>query len=142
MIYLSHFLILLNLFHLGDIPLEGKWNLFRADNFTSIMTSPLYLSGTEEQQKQVSDMFEMALQNSYYDFYKDSVIWTDVKKSTKEMVRKRGKWNLKSDTLIIYDLDKIILYEYLISIENDVLEMKFIFPTGEISPNAMFYKKE
>ena len=133
--------IVVVLLFLDSPDLIGKWNLVSSTTFENILVSPAFLDGSEEQQKKVSSKFSLALERSYYQFYKDSVVWTDVSTSTGEIVRKRGKWFVSGDTLRVYDLDKIKTYEYIYSVSEEVLELKFILPPGVVSRNVWSYKK-
>ena len=133
--------IVVVLLFLDSPDLIGKWNLVSSTTFENILVSPAFLDGSEEQQKEVSSKFSLALERSYYQFYKDSVVWTDVSIATGEIVRKRGKWFVSGDTLRVYDLDKIKTYEYIYSVSEEVLELKFILPPGVVSRNVWSYKK-
>lgn len=125
-----------------DFPdLIGKWDLVSSTTFENILVSPAFLEGSEKQQKEVSSKFSLALERSFYQCYKDSVVWTDVSTATGEIVRKRGKWFVSGDTLRVYDLDKIKTYEYVYSVNDEVLELKFILPPGVVSRNVWSYKK-
>ncbi|MHA7129044.1 lipocalin family protein [Algoriphagus namhaensis] len=135
-------LIIAIVFNLADhYQLEGRWKLHEAEAFLNILTSENFRLGTEVQQREISDTFDFALENTYYTFKGDSVFFTDT--GARETINyKNGKWLLQNDTLMIFESGKFHVHKFLIeSLNRDELIMRIVFPTGEVSLSNMKFVK-
>jgi hypothetical protein len=135
------FLIIL-IFLLDPFLLFGKWNLkFSEANF-NLINSPAFDATPKNQQDEILEVNELYLKNAYFEFKNDTVFWTDVNAREKKVVYKKGKWNLDGDTLNIYDYDIIYSYKFLVSVKEDELNLRMIFPNGVLARSKITFEKE
>ncbi|MBS9523458.1 hypothetical protein KI659_05430 [Litoribacter alkaliphilus] len=133
------FLVLLPI-SLLQTELLGKWQLVSFEAFSSIISSPRYFEASDEERIRVENTFQMVLDNTYYHFDKDTVIFSDYKEN--QIFEKMGRWHVKSDTLYINDLSKIKTYKFFIKkVNSDSLVMNLIHRNGDVSKNDMVFVK-
>lgn len=142
---MTHFLLyLLPLFWFlqSEHPLEGKWKMYRSESFENILTSQNFQLQDEEQQKAVAEAFNKVLDGYFYDFRKDTVVFTNY--SNFEIHEIEGIWWTDGDTLIIGRLDKISVQKYFISkLDEKELHLQLIIPKQtEPSKSRWMYKKD
>jgi len=138
-IYFILILLFVNISHGDD--LHGHWKMTRNQTFENILTSQNFQMNDEEQQIKLAETFSKIINGYFYEFKKDTVIFTDFKDS--EIIQLKGKWWVDKDTLYIGRFDKISIQKYLISkLEKDVLQLRIIMPSdGYISKNIIEFKK-
>ena len=142
MIHLLFYLIPLSWFLQTEHPLEGKWKMYRSESFENILTSKNFQLQDEEQQHAVAEAFSKVINGYFYDFKKDTVIFTNY--SNFEIHELKGIWWTVGDTLIIGRLDKISTQKYFISkLDNKELHLQLIVPREtEPSKSRWMFKKE
>ena len=138
-LYIVFFLLFFSLKHEED--LHGHWKMTRNQTFENILTSKNFQMNDQEQQIKLAETFSKIIDGYYYDFKKDTVIFTDFKDS--EIIQLKGKWWVDKDTLYIGRFDKISVQKYLISkLEKDVLQLRIIMPSdGYVSKNIIEFKR-
>lgn len=57
--------------------LQGTWKLHEDESMLKILTSQMYKNMTSDEQQQLSDSFQFALDSTFYRFEGDSIYFTD-----------------------------------------------------------------
>jgi hypothetical protein len=134
-------MLLLMIFQSSDSPIEGNWKLAEYSGFLTILSSSNFNSLSEEQKTRASESFQFALDNTFYNFKKDSVFFTDAGGDfiVKE---KNGKFLINSDTLVIFESGKFKVHKFFISsLSNNELKMKIIHKDGVVGVTEMKFQK-
>jgi hypothetical protein len=142
---MSHFLLcLLPVFWFlhSEHPLEGKWKMYRSETFENILTSKNFQLQDEKQQQAVAETFSKVIDGCFYDFRKDTVVFTNF--SNYEIHEIKGIWWTDGDSLFIGRLDKISVQKYFISkLDDQELHLHIMFPKEtEIPKSRLMFKKE
>jgi hypothetical protein len=142
---MTHFLLyLLPLFWFlqSEHPLEGKWKMYRSETFENILTSKNFQLQDEKQQQAVAETFSKVIDGYFYDFRKDTVVFTNF--SNYEIHEIHGIWWTDGDTLFIGRLDKISAQKYFIShLDDQELHLQLIVPREkDPSKSRLMFKKE
>ena len=130
------------LFDAAEPSLEGRWKLYRSESFENILTSKNFQYQDEEQQKAVAETFSKVLDGYFYDFKKDTVVFTNY--SNFEIQELKGIWWTDGDTLVIGRVDKISFQKYFISrLDEKELHLHIIMPKEtEPSKSRWMFRKE
>ena len=135
------FILLLMIFQSSDNPIEGNWKLAEYSGFLTILSSSNFNNLSEEQKTRAYESFQFALDNTFYNFKKDSVFFTDAGGDfiAKE---KKGKFLVNSDTLVIIESGKFKVHKFFISsLNNNELKMKIIHKDGVVGVTEMKFQK-
>lgn len=122
--------------------LLGFWKLKFSEANYNLINSPAFEATSKQQQDEIIEINELYLNNAYYDFKLDSVFWIDVNPKEKKLVNKKGKWSLNNDTLVVFDYDRIYSYKYLVKVSDNELELRFIFPNGDLARSKTVFRKQ
>lgn len=122
--------------------LLGFWKLTFSEANYNLINSPAFEATPKQQQDEIIEINELYLNNSYYEFKLDTVFWIDVNPKEKKLVNKKGKWIIKNDTLIVFDYDKIFSYKYLVKVVGDDLELRLIFPNGDLARSKTVFRRQ
>lgn len=130
------------LFPIEKPNLNGKWKLYRSETFENILTSNKFQTDDPETQQKLAETFSKIIDGYFYDFKKDTVVFTDYKNF--EIVELKGIWWSEEDTLIIGRLGTMSVQKYLISrLDESELHLKLINPRdGLPSKSRLMFKRE
>ena len=134
--------MLLQFYSINDDLLYGKWKLYRSESFENILTSKNFQLQDEAQQQALAETFSKIIDGYFYDFKKDTAVFTDFKNY--EIIELKGLWWTDGDTLIIGQINKISVQKYLITeLNKSELHLKMINPRdGLVFKSRMMFKRE
>ncbi len=134
--------ILFILFIIGiNNNLEGNWKLTDFTGFITMIGSDTFGKLSEDEKLNAIQGMEFVLNNTFYSFQNDSVFFTNAGPDF-TVSEKKGRFLLKSDTLIVFESGKVNPIKFFISsINKNELKMKFIRNDGELGPTEMLFKR-
>lgn len=137
---LAFYLFTIFAFNLNS-KLEGKWKLIDFTGFTTMVGSDAFDKLSEEKKLDAIQGMEFVLNNTFYYFRSDSVFFTNAGPDF-SVSEKRGKFLLKSDTLIVFESSKVNPIKFFISSVNDTnLKLRFVRKGGELGPTEMTFER-
>jgi hypothetical protein len=96
---------------------------------------------SEEKKLDAIQGMEFVLNNTFYSFQKDSIFFTNAGPDF-SVSEKKGKFLLKSDTLIVFESGKVNPIKFFISSVNDSnLKLRFVRKGGELGPTEMTFER-
>ncbi|MFN3758559.1 MAG: hypothetical protein ACK4SF_05015 [Algoriphagus aquaeductus] len=122
--------------------LLGFWKLTSSEANYNLINSPAFEATPKKQQDEIIEINELYLNNAYFEFKLDTVFWIDVNPREKKLVNKKGKWSLNNDTLVVFDYDRIFSYKYLVKVSDNELELRFIFPNGDLARSKTVFRRQ
>jgi hypothetical protein len=137
-IYISAFYFL---FNVDEELLQGKWKLVENQSFLNILTSEAYNMGSDDEKRNLAEVFQFVLDSTFYTFNGNSVLFTDA--GPGGIVKyKKGKWLIKQDTLFIFEAEKIKIHRYLIhSLREEELRIKLVLSDIVVGESILTFKK-
>ncbi|MBY5951466.1 hypothetical protein OU792_04200 [Algoriphagus sp. NF] len=121
--------------------LEGRWKLIDFTGFTTMVGSDAFKKLSEEKKLDAIQGMEFVLNNTFYSFQKDSIFFTNAGPDF-SVSEKKGKFLLKSDTLIVFESGKVNPIKFFISSVNDSnLKLRFVRKGGELGPTEMTFER-
>jgi hypothetical protein len=91
----------------------------------------------EDRKLEVLKGWEFVRNNTFYSFKGDSVNFTNASPNY-SVSEKKGRFLMKSDTLIIFESGKVNAIKFFISsLKEDELKLTFVRDGGEIGPTEM-----
>lgn len=121
--------------------LEGRWKLIDFTGFTIMVGSDAFKKLSEEKKLDAIQGMEFVLNNTFYSFQKDSIFFTNAGPDF-SVSEKKGKFLLKSDTLIVFESGKVNPIKFFISSVNDSnLKLRFVRKGGELGPTEMTFER-
>lgn len=122
--------------------LEGNWKLIDYTGFTTLIGGNTFEKFSEEEKLNVIQGMEYVLNNTVYEFRGDSIFFTNAAPDF-TVSEKKGRFLLKSDTLVVFESDKVNPIKFFISsISENELRMKFIRNNGELGPTEMIFERQ
>ena len=138
--YLYPLLIFFNLLFNDYTLLEGKWKLESYGAFYSIINSKRFQSEPKDRQEVMSQSMQFALDNTFYEFKKDSVFFTDA--GANIIKHKTGRWLVLNDTLTILESGKIKAHRFfIVELEEETLKMKIVDKNGGVGKSELVFTK-
>jgi hypothetical protein len=135
------FIILTAVSLLLNSSIEGDWKLIDFTGFTTMLSSDAFDKLSEEKKLDAIQGMEFVLNNTFYSFRSDSVFFTNAGPDF-SVSEKRGKFLLKSDTLIVFESSKVNPIKFFISSVNDTnLKLRFVRKGGELGPTEMTFER-
>ncbi len=126
---LAFYLFTIFAFHLNS-KLEGRWKLIDFTGFTTMVGSDAFNKLSEEKKLDAIQGMEFVLNNTFYSFQKDSIFFTNAGPDF-SVSEKKGKFLLKSDTLIVFESGKVNPLKFFVSSVNDSnLKLRFVRKGG------------
>ncbi len=115
--------------------------MYESEAFLSILTSDVYMAGTEDQKMKMAETFQFALDSTFYHFKNDSVFFTDA--GPDEIVKhKSGKWLIRKDTLFIFESGKFKFHRFIInSLSEEKLKVHLLLSDKVVSKSTLTFKK-
>lgn len=114
--------------------LEGKWKLTDFTGFTTMLGSKAFENLSEDKKLNAIQGMEFVLNNTFYSFQNDSIFFTNAGPDL-TVSEKKGRFLLKSDTLIVYESGKVNPIKFFISsIDDSNLKLRFVIKGGELGP--------
>jgi hypothetical protein len=127
---------------LQTLNLEGKWKLSEFDAFDVVLTSQMFTDASDEKQIKMIESMNFALNNTFYQFKGDSIYFTNAGGDS-QISYLKGKFLTKSDTLIIFQSDKVNTLKFFItSYKEETFKMKVVYRDGSLGPSVMTFTKE
>jgi len=127
---------------LQTLNLEGKWKLSEFDAFDVVLTSQMFTSATDEKQTKMIESMNFILENTFYHFKGDSINYTNAG-GDNQLSHLKGKFLVKSDTLVIFQSDKVNALKFFItSYKEETFKMKVVYRDGSLGPSVMTFIKE
>jgi len=84
---------------------------------------------------------EFVLNNTFYSFQNDSIFFTNAGPDL-TVSEKKGRFLLKSDTLIVFESGKVNPIKFFISsIDDSNLKLRFVIKGGELGPTEMTFER-
>ncbi|GAB2498220.1 hypothetical protein [Algoriphagus taiwanensis] len=136
-----HLLLIFALFFQNYFELEGKWQLVHFSGFDTFIQSDNFQYLTEEEKLQVFEGNEYVLNNTKYLFKGDSVFFTNATANFTSSEQK-GRFFMKSDTMIIFYEQKLNPMKLFISFQSDtILKLRFVKNGGILGPTEMTFQR-
>lgn len=109
--------------------------------FTTMIGSDPSDKLSEDKKLDAIQGMEFVLNNTFYSFRSDSVFFTNAGPDF-SVSERRGKFLLKSDTLIVFESSKVNPIKFFISSVNDTnLKLRFVRKGGELGPTEMTFER-
>lgn len=135
------FILLIILLQSFNSKLEGNWKLSEFTGFELAMKTHGFTNLTEEQKLKAFNSMQFTLDNTFYNFKGDSLIFTNAGGDF-NVTEKKGKFLIKSDTLIVFQSNKVKLLKFFItSLEQEEFKMKVVRNDGTLGPTEMTFSK-
>jgi hypothetical protein len=126
-------------FHITDI--EGEWKLKDYSGFLIMFENDVFKNLSEDRKLEALKGMEFVLDNTFYSFKGDSVNFTNASPNY-SVTEKKGRFLMKSDTLIIFESGKVNAIKFFItSLKEDELKLTFVRDGGEIGPTEMTFER-
>ncbi|MFT5773837.1 MAG: hypothetical protein ACI9UV_002745 [Algoriphagus sp.] len=126
-------------FHITDI--EGEWKLKDYSGFLIMLENDVFKNLPEDRKLEVLKGWEFVRNNTFYSFKGDSVNFTNPSPNY-SITEKKGRFLMKSDTLIIFESGKVNAIKFFItSLKEDELKLTFVRDGGEIGPTEMTFER-
>jgi hypothetical protein len=121
--------------------LEGRWKLTDFTGFTTMLGSNAFENLSEDKKLNAIQGMEFVLNNTFYSFQNDSIFFTNVGPDL-TVSEKKGRFLLKSDTLIVFESGKVNPIKFFISsIDDSNLKLRFVIKGGELGPTEMTFER-
>lgn len=121
--------------------LEGKWQLVHFTGFDFFMDSKEFQYLLEVERLEVLEGTEYVLNNTRYVFKADSVYFTNATPDF-NISKQKGRFLMKSDTMIIFYEQKLNPMKLFISFQSDtILKLRFVKNGGILGPTEMTFQR-
>ena len=121
--------------------LEGRWKLTDFTGFTTMLGSNAFENLSEDKKLNAIQGMEFVLNNTFYSFQNDSIFFTNAGPDL-TVSEKKGRFLLKSDTLIVFESGKVNPIKFFISsIDDSNLKLRFVIKGGELGPTEMTFER-
>jgi len=121
--------------------LEGRWKLTDFTGFTTMLGSKAFENLSEDKKLNAIQGMEFVLNNTFYSFQNDSIFFTNAGPDL-TVSEKKGRFLLKSDTLIVFESGKVNPIKFFISsIDDSNLKLRFVIKGGELGPTEMTFER-
>jgi len=120
--------------------LLGRWQMVLFEAISKIESSPIYQESDKANREMADNMFKLALDSTYFEFKKDTVLFSDIKDS--KIVHRKGRWFLEGDTIVINDLERIHTTKILVSnINEEEMDLYMVNSSGRVAKNKVVLRK-
>jgi hypothetical protein len=131
----------LTIFESVTFDLEGKWKLSEFTAFDVVLTSQMFTTATDDNQTKMIESMNFILENTFYHFKGDSINFTNAG-GDNQLSHKKGKFLVKSDTLVIFQSDKVNALKFFItSYKEETFKMRVVYRDGSLGPSVMTFIK-
>lgn len=137
------FLIVLStiLFSTFNHQLEGTWQLVDYTGFTIFVGTDAFDSFSADKKLEAIDGMDYVLQNTTYSFRQDSIFYMNATPDF-TVSEKKGKFLMRSDTIVVFESGKTNPTRLFISsINENVLKLKFVKEGGVLGPTEMIFER-
>jgi len=136
-----HLVLIFVLLFQKSFELEGKWRLVHFSGFDTFLQSYSFQYLTEAEKMKIFEGNEYVLNNTKYLFKGDSVFFTN---ATANFIssEQKGRFLMKSDTMIIFYEQKLNPMKLFISFQSDtILKLRFVKNGGILGPTEMTFQR-